>query len=100
MILFLPPLHSKNWGIYNNVLLFGLECLYILYNFYFYKPEKAIQCVYEMCALVLVDLFIFDVLASIYFAHKYPLIVQGRDIPIVHRVIKVCMTYIFCSKLF
>jgi len=53
-----------------------------------------------MCALVLVDLFIFDVLASIYFAHKYPLFVQGRDIPIVHRVIKVRMTYIFFSKLF
>lgn len=41
----------------------------------------------------MIDLFIFDVIASIYFANKYLLILQGRDIPIVHRVIEVCLTY-------
>jgi len=48
--------------------------------------------------LVLKDLFILNVAATIHFYDKWLHIVQGKDIPIVHRVIEVCMTlFFFCS---
>lgn len=48
--------------------------------------------------LVLKDLFIFNVAAKIHFDDKWLHIVQGKDIPIVHRVIEVCITLVFfCS---
>lgn len=103
--LIIPGLFMDEWRVLKSLAVgTWIEC--IIY-FLMYKPERwgeneAIQFNMFMSGVYYWEIYIslMWLLTCLYIYNKCLQIVQGRDIPIVHRVIEVWMTYIFRSTSF